>query len=163
MLQYPRVIPADGVVICPGVFSYGRFVLEAFDASVLQTCFESMSSLADVHLSAGALYFIDNVCLLLHMEGVLDFSEERTEGGSGPEHRSDIEVFTHTPDPLTHACRRWTVGLCPTQNSQGPLRPTVGVFYRRLVSQTRLKVSDRLQQTKAVPMNCQILSTQLIY
>ena len=106
MLQYPCVIPADGMVLHPGVFSYGRFVREAFDASVLmllQTCFEPTPSLADVHLSAGARYFVDNVRLLLHREGVLDLSEERTEGGSGPEHRFDVEVLTHSPDPLTHA------------------------------------------------------------
>ena len=87
------------------MFSYGRFVHEAFDTSVLmlpQTCFESTSSLANVHFSAGARYFVD-VCLLLHREGVLDLSEERTEGGSGPEHHSDVEVLTHPPDPLTHA------------------------------------------------------------
>ena len=51
------------------MFSYGRFVHEAFDASVLmllQTCFKSTSGLADVHFSAGAQYFVDNVCLLLH-------------------------------------------------------------------------------------------------
>ena len=106
MLQYPRVIPVDGMVLRPGVFSYGRFVHEAFDASVLmllQTCFELTPSLVDVHLSAGAWYFVDNVHLLLHREGVLDLSEERTEGGSGLEHRSDVEVLTHPPDPLTHA------------------------------------------------------------
>ena len=79
------------------MFSYGRFVHEAFDTSVLmllQTCFESTSSLADVHLSTGALYFEDNVCLLLHREGILDLSEERTKGGSGLEHHSDVEVLT---------------------------------------------------------------------
>ena len=96
MLQYPRVIPADGMVLCPGVFSYGRFVCEAFDASVLmlpQMCFESTSSLADVHFSTGAQYFVDNVCLLLHREGVLDLSEERMESQSGPEHRLMLKSF----------------------------------------------------------------------
>ena len=75
MLQYLSVIPVDGMVLRPGVFSYGRLVCEAFDVSVLmllQTCFESTCSLADVHLSTGAQYFVDNVCLLLHREGVLD-------------------------------------------------------------------------------------------
>ena len=33
MLQYPYVILADG--LRPGVFSYGRFVREAFNESVL--------------------------------------------------------------------------------------------------------------------------------
>ena len=59
MLQYPRVIPADGMVFRPGVFGYGGFVREAFDASVLmllQTCFEPTPSLADVHFSIGAWY-----------------------------------------------------------------------------------------------------------
>ena len=50
MLQYLRVIPADGMVLCPGMFSYGRFVREAFEANVLMLL-ESTSSLADVHLS----------------------------------------------------------------------------------------------------------------
>ena len=68
-----------------------------------QTCFEPTSSLADVHLSAGVRHFVDKVCLLLHWEGVLDLSEERTDGGSGPEHCSDVEVLTHLPDQLTHA------------------------------------------------------------
>ena len=67
------------------------------------TCFEPTPSLADVHLFTDARYFIDNVRLLLHREGILDLSEERTEGGSRPEHRSDVEVLTHPPDPLTHA------------------------------------------------------------
>ena len=34
---------------------------------------------------------------------VFDLSEERTEGGSGLEHRSNVEVLTHSPDPLTNA------------------------------------------------------------
>ena len=65
--------------------------------------FRRVSSLADVHLSAGARHFVDDVCLLLHMEGVFDFNEERTEGGSGLEHRSDVEVLTHSLDLLTNA------------------------------------------------------------
>ena len=106
MLQYLRAVPADGMVFCPGVLSYGRLVREAFDASVLmllQTCFESTCRLADVYLSAGAWNFVDDVGLLLHREGVLDLSEERTESESGLEYRSDVEVLTHPPDPLTHA------------------------------------------------------------
>ena len=35
MLQYPGVIPADGMVLHPRVFGYGRLVHEAFDARVL--------------------------------------------------------------------------------------------------------------------------------
>ena len=91
MLQYPSVTPANGVVLSPGMLGYSRLVRETFDACVLmllQTCFESTCSLTDVHLSAGARYFIDDVCLLLHGERVLDFSKERTEGGSGLEYRS---------------------------------------------------------------------------
>ena len=64
MLQYFHAVPADGMVLCPHVLSYGRLVREAFDASVLmllQTCFELTCSLIDVHLSAGARYFVD-VC-----------------------------------------------------------------------------------------------------
>ena len=33
---------------------------------------------------------------LLHREGVFDLSEE---GGSGLEHRSDVEILTHPHDP----------------------------------------------------------------
>ena len=64
MLQYPSVIPADGMVLHPGMFGYGRLVLEAFDACILMTCFESTcySSLADVHLSTGAWHFVDDAC-----------------------------------------------------------------------------------------------------
>ena len=106
MLQYPSVTPVNGVVLSPDMFGYSRLVIEVFDACVLMlfhTCFESTCSLADVHLSACAWYFIDDVCLLLHREGVFDFSEERTEGGSGLEHRSDVEVLTHLLDLLTNA------------------------------------------------------------
>ena len=38
---------------------------------------------------------LDDVCLLLPGEGILDLSEERTEGGSELEHRSNVEVPTH--------------------------------------------------------------------
>ena len=48
-------------------------------------------------------WHVDYVCLILHKEGVLDLSEERTEGGSGLEHCSDVEVHTHPPNPLTNA------------------------------------------------------------
>ena len=34
MLQYPGVIPADGMVHRLGMFGYGRLVREAFDARV---------------------------------------------------------------------------------------------------------------------------------
>ena len=70
---------------------------------LLQKCSKLACSLANVYLSAGAWHFIDDVCLLLPEEGVLDLSEERTEGGSGLEHRSDVEVPTHPPDLLTNA------------------------------------------------------------
>ena len=102
MLQYPSVIPADGIVLRPGVFGYGRLVCEAIDACVLMllhTCSKLTCSLADVHLSAGAWHFVDDVCLLLPGERVLDISEE---GGSRLEYRSDVEVLTHPPDPLTN-------------------------------------------------------------
>ena len=49
-----HVIPRDGIVLCPCVFGYGRFVHEAFDACVLmllQICSLSMLRLANVHLS----------------------------------------------------------------------------------------------------------------
>ena len=64
-----------------------------------------MYNFPQVHLSAGAWYFVDNVFLLLQRGrgGVLDLSEEKmmgTEGGSGSEHRSDVEVLTHPPDLL---------------------------------------------------------------
>ena len=111
MLQYLHVIPADGIVLRPGVFSYGRLVHEAFDTNVLmllQMLFRSTCSLADVHLSAGARYSIDHICLLLHREG------ERMEGGSGPEHCSDVEVLTHHPDLLRDfpKCRYLSVYVC---------------------------------------------------
>ena len=73
-------------------------------------------SLADVHLSAGARHFVDDVYLLLSGKGVLDLSEERTESGSGLEHRSDVEVLTHPPYPLINASyvremdSRWPLG-----------------------------------------------------
>ena len=57
--------------------------------------FESTCSLTDVHLSAGAQHFIDDIYSLLCREGVFDLSEERTESGSGLEHHSDTEVL-HT-------------------------------------------------------------------
>ena len=59
-------------ILSPSMFGYSRLVCEAFDVCVLmflQMCFESICSLADVHLSAGAWYFVDDVCLLLHREG----------------------------------------------------------------------------------------------
>ena len=105
MLQCPGVIPADGMVLCPGVFGYGRLVHDAFDACVpmlLQTCSKQACSLTNVHLSTGAWHFVD-ICLLLPVEGILDLSEERTGGGSGLEHRSDVKVPTHPPDPPTNA------------------------------------------------------------
>ena len=74
MLQYPGVIPADGMALRPGVFCYGRLVCEAFDACVLtllQMYFKPACSLADVHLSTGAWHFVDDVC-----SWVLDLSEE---------------------------------------------------------------------------------------
>ena len=115
MLQYPGVIPVDGIVFHPGMFGYGRLVREAIDACIvtfLQTCFKATCSLADVHLSTGAWHFVD-ICLLLPEEGVIDPSEERTEDGSRLEHRSDVEVSTHPPDLLTNASYvrevRWTV------------------------------------------------------
>ena len=84
MLQYPHVITADGMVLCPGMFGYGRLVREAFDACVLmllQTCFKSACSLADVYLSAGAGHFVDDVFLLLPGEGSLTLvRRERREG-----------------------------------------------------------------------------------
>ena len=94
----------DGMVLSPGMFADDRLICEASDACILvlfHMCFGSTCSLADVHLSAGAWHFVDNVCLLLHREGVFDLSEERTEGGSGLEHRSDVEVLTHPPVLLT--------------------------------------------------------------
>ena len=68
MLEYPGVILVDGMVLRPGVFGYGRLVLEAFDARVLmllRMCFKPMYSLANIHLSTGAWHFVDDVCLLL--------------------------------------------------------------------------------------------------
>ena len=97
MLQYPSVTPVNGMVLSPGMFGYSRLVREASDASVhmlFQKCFESTCSLTDVYLSAGAWYFVDDVCLLLHREGVFDFSEERMEGGIRLEYSSDVEVLT---------------------------------------------------------------------
>ena len=61
-----------------------------------------MCSLADIHVSTGAWHFVDNICLFLHKEGVLDLSEERTVGGSGLEHHPVVEVLTYPPDPLTN-------------------------------------------------------------
>ena len=33
-MQYPSVIPADGMVFCSCMFNYGRFVCEAFELLV---------------------------------------------------------------------------------------------------------------------------------
>ena len=66
MLQYLCVIPVDGMVLRPGVFSYGRLV---FDTSVL---------LRKQHL-------------FLHREGVLDLSEERMEGQTSTKYRAPAE------------------------------------------------------------------------
>ena len=88
----------------PGMFGMGRLFCEAFDACILmlfQMCFKSTCSLANVHLSADAWHFVDDVCLLLHRERIFDFSEERTEGGSRLEHRSDVEVLAYPPDQLS--------------------------------------------------------------
>ena len=52
MLHHSGVIPADRMILCLGMFSYGRLVHEAFDEHVLmllQMYFESTCSLADVH------------------------------------------------------------------------------------------------------------------
>ena len=38
---------------------------------LLQMWSKSICSLADVHLSTGAWHFVNNICLLLHREGVL--------------------------------------------------------------------------------------------
>ena len=77
------------------MFGYGRLDREAFDACVLmllQTCFKLACSLTNVHLSTGAWHFVDDVCLLLLGEWILDLSEERTEDGSGLEHHSNVEA-----------------------------------------------------------------------
>ena len=65
-LQYHSVIPAYGIVLRPGVFSYGRLVHEAFDACILmllQTCFELMCIIivSLMYLSTGAWHFVDDV------------------------------------------------------------------------------------------------------
>ena len=60
---------------------------EAFDASVLmllQTCFKSTCSLTNTHISAGAWYFIDNICLLLLKEGGGGLTLVRREQRVGP-------------------------------------------------------------------------------
>ena len=61
-----------------------------------------MCSLTDVYLSADPWHFIDNICLLLHREGIFDLSEERMEGGSGLEHHPDVQVLTYPPDLLIY-------------------------------------------------------------
>ena len=91
MLQYPGVIPADGMVLP------ARLNHEAFNTCVLmllQMCLKLVCSLTNVHLFAGAWHFVDDVCLLLLGEGVFDLCEERTEGGFRLEHCSDVEVPT---------------------------------------------------------------------
>ena len=40
----------------------------------------------------------------LYFEGIFDLSENATQGGPRLEHRSDVEVPTPSPDPLTIAC-----------------------------------------------------------
>ena len=61
-----------------------------------------MSSLADVHLSAGARYFIDNVCLVLYRQCLTLASSKQRVGPDLNQH-SDVEIPTHTPDSLTNA------------------------------------------------------------
>lgn len=57
-----------------------------------QACFQLMSSLACVYVSAGARCFLDNVHLLLCREVVFNHSEEWTEGGAILEHCSNVNV-----------------------------------------------------------------------
>ena len=59
-------------------------------------------SLMYTFLQVVAWHFED-VCLLFRREGAFDFRKERTEGGSGLEHSSDVEVPTHPSDPLANA------------------------------------------------------------
>ena len=80
------------MVVSPPMFGYGS---EGFDACVLmlfRMCFESTCSLAYVHLFTGAWHFVNDVCLLLHREGIFDISEERTEGGSLTLVRRELKV-----------------------------------------------------------------------
>ena len=66
---------------CCSILVSSQWVCEAFDAHVLmflQTCFKSMCSLVNVHVSASAWHLVDDVHLLLH-RGVFDLSEVRTE------------------------------------------------------------------------------------
>ena len=39
------------------------------------------------------------------------------QGGSWPEHHSDVEVLAHAPVPLTQASWRWTVGSLSSSSS----------------------------------------------
>ena len=43
---------------------YSRLVREACVFMIFQTCFELTCSLANVHLSVGARYFVDDICNL---------------------------------------------------------------------------------------------------
>ena len=57
------------MILSSGMLGYGRVVHEAYAAYILmllQKCFESMCSVADVHVHLS----VDNVCLLLR-EGVI--------------------------------------------------------------------------------------------
>ena len=61
---------------------------------------------------------IHDVRLFLDGEGIFYLSQEASERGARPEHRSDVKVLTLPPDPLTHACyvreegRWWLLFVC---------------------------------------------------
>ena len=60
MLQYPSVTPADGMVLNPDMFGYGRLVREAFDACVLTLLQTWISSLSLLGMLSCAL-----VCIII--------------------------------------------------------------------------------------------------
>ena len=68
---------------------------------LFQTCFKLTCRLADVHLSTGARYFVDDVCLLLHREVVFDFSEER-EWRVDPDLNTTLMSSLYTPSCSAH-------------------------------------------------------------
>ena len=63
--------------------------------------------LTDVHLPAGAWYFVDDIRLFVDRKMIFYLCEEVTEGGCGLEYCSDVEVLTHHPYLLTDACYIW--------------------------------------------------------
>ena len=72
-----------------------------------------------------------------------DLSEERTEGGPGHEHHSDVEVIAHPPDPLTN-----TSYVREIDSGWPLLLPFPTVFLRRPGCRARRDEGVRITKVK---------------